>query len=268
MVTGVVVAVSGLLVGGRMLLTRQAAIARRRIGKPLGEDSLDADRVWRRSFEGEPIELLLLGDSLAAGLGAARRKETLGGRLAKGLGRRMRRPVRLRTVAVVGSESPDLDGQIDALPAQARVHVAVIVVGGNDVTHRLPVSVSASHLHTAIGRLRERGAQVVVGTCPDLGALRAVPQPLRRLASSLSRRLAGFQAETARQAGAEAVDLRRAVGPLFFDEPEEMFSMDRFHPSPLGYRRTAEALLPAVHRAAEAALRSSRQQPPRQATQS
>lgn len=258
-VAGAVAAVSGLLVGGRMLLTRQAAIARRRIGKPLGEDSLDADRVWRRSLEGEPVELLLLGDSLAAGLGAARRKETLGGRLAKGLGQRMHRPVRLRTVAVVGSESPDLDGQIDALAAQARVHVAVIVVGGNDVTHRLPVSVSASHLHTAIGRLRERGAQVVVGTCPDLGALRAVPQPLRRLASSLSRRLAGVQAETARQAGAEAVDLRRAVGTLFFDEPEEMFSMDRFHPSPLGYRRTAEALLPAVHRAAQAALSSSRQ---------
>ncbi|MCK2036163.1 SGNH/GDSL hydrolase family protein [Microbacterium sp. SSW1-49] len=256
-VTGAVVAVSGLLLGGRTLLARQAAIARRRIGKPLGEDSLDADRVWRPSFEGEPIELVLLGDSLVAGLGAARRKETLGGRLAKGLGRRMHRPVRLRTLAVVGSESPDLDNQIDALAAETKVHVAVIVVGGNDVTHRLPVAVSTSHLHAAIARLRERGAQVVVGTCPDLGALRAVPQPLRRLASSMSRRLAASQAETARQAGAALVDLRRAVGPLFFDEPEEMFSMDRFHPSPLGYRRTAEALLPAVHRAAEAALSSS-----------
>ena len=261
---GAAVAVSGLVVGGRMLLARQAAIARRRIGKPLGEESLDADRVWRRSFEGEPIELLLLGDSLAAGLGAAKRKETLGGRLAKGLGRRMHRAVRLRTLAIVGSESPDLDAQLDALPREARIHVAVIVVGGNDVTHRLPVSVSATHLHAAIGRLRERGAEVVVGTCPDLGALRAVPQPLRRLASSMSRRLAASQAETARQAGAEPVDLRRAVGPLFFDEPEAMFSMDRFHPSPLGYRRTAEALLPAVCRAADVALSSQRQPGQRQ----
>lgn len=261
-VAGAVAAVSGLLIGGRMLLTRQAAIARRRIGKPLGEDSLDADRVWRRSFDGEPIELLLLGDSLAAGLGAAKRKETLGGRLAKGLGLRMHRPVRLRTAAVVGSESPDLDGQLDALPDDACVHVAVIVVGGNDVTHRLPVAVSASHLNTAIARLRERGAEVVVGTCPDLGALRAVPQPLRRLASSLSRRLADVQAETARHAGAEPVDLRRAIGQLFFDEPEEMFSLDRFHPSALGYRRTAEALLPAVCRAAEAAVSSRRPSQP------
>ncbi len=242
---GAVVSAAGI----RAVLRRQAAIARRRIGKPLGEESLDADRVWRRELDGPPIELLVLGDSLAAGLGAERRKETLGGRLAKGLARRLHRSVRLRTAAVVGSESPDLTAQLDALPEGYRPDAAVIVVGGNDVTHRIPVSVSVQHLEEAIARLRARGAEVVVGTCPDLGALRPVPQPLRRLISSLSRRLGEAQAEAAARAGAHAVDLRRAVGPMFFDDPEAMFSLDRFHPSPLGYRRTAEALLPAVERA-------------------
>lgn len=242
----------------RVVLVQQAALARRRIGKPLGEESLDADRVWRRSLGGEPLELLVLGDSIAAGLGAERRKETLGARLAKATGRRLQRPVRLRTVAVVGSESPDLPSQFDALPEGYLPHVAVIVVGGNDVTHRLPPALSAQHLHEAIRRLRGMDTEVVVGTCPDLGALRAVPQPLRRIASGLSRRLAEIQDETARRAGAEPVDLRRAVGPMFFDEPEAMFSLDRFHPSALGYRRTAEALLPAVCRAAERSLSSRR----------
>lgn len=251
------------LVGFRVALTQQAAVARRRIGKPLGEESLDADRVWRSALDGEPLDLLLLGDSLAAGLGAEHRKETLGGRLAKAAGRRMHRPVRLRTAAVVGSESPDLPGQIDGLPETYRPHVVVIVVGGNDVTHRLPLALSAQHLNETIRRMRALGAEVVVGTCPDLGALRAVPQPLRRIASSLSRRLADVQAETAREAGAEPVDLRRAVGPMFFDEPEAMFSLDRFHPSALGYRRTADALLPAVCRAAAAALSSRRRSAPR-----
>ncbi|WP_198147846.1 SGNH/GDSL hydrolase family protein [Microbacterium sp. XT11] len=256
-----VIAVAGLglaacAVGVRVLLARQAAIARRRIGKPLGEESIDADRVWRRSLGGEPVELLLLGDSLAAGLGAERRKQTLGARLAKDLAARVRRPVRLRTAAVVGAESPDLGGQLDSLPDDYRPDVAVIVVGGNDVTHRIPASVSAAHLGDAITRLRVKGTQVVVGTCPDLGALRAVPQPLRRLAASISRRLAAVQAETAAGAGADAVDLRRAVGAMFSDDPDQMFSLDRFHPSALGYRRTAEALLPAVHRAVERGVRS------------
>ncbi len=255
-------ALAGSAIATRFALGRQARIARRRIGKPLGEDALDADRIWRPRLEAAPLDLLLLGDSLAAGLGAERRKDTLGGRLAKGLARRTRRPVRLRTIAIVGSESPDLDAQLAALESGYRPHVAVIVVGGNDVTHRIPVSVSVQHLEDAIRRLQALGAEVVVGTCPDLGALRPVPQPLRSIASRLSRRLAAAQAQAAIALGATAVDLRRAVGPMFFDEPEEMFSLDRFHPSALGYRRTAEALLPAVTAVAVTAVAAAAGQLP------
>jgi lysophospholipase L1-like esterase len=46
--------------------------------------------------------------------------------------------------------------------------------------------------------------------------------------------------------GAQVVSLADAVGPFFVSDPEEMFSLDRFHPSSLGYKRTAEALLPHV----------------------
>ncbi|WP_375383780.1 SGNH/GDSL hydrolase family protein [uncultured Microbacterium sp.] len=248
-----VAAVGITVLAGGSLLRRQAAIARRRIGKPLGEQAPDADRIWRRAHEGEPIELLMVGDSIAAGLGAERRKDTLGGRLAKGLAHRTHRPVRLRTAAVVGSETSKLGAQLDALPDDYRPDVAVIVVGGNDITHRVPVSVSIAHLERAIARLQERGTAVVVGTCPDLGALRPVPQPLRSLGARLSRQLAAAQAEAASRAGARAVDLRRAVGAVFISQPDEMFSLDRFHPSALGYRRTADALLPAVSAAVETA---------------
>jgi lysophospholipase L1-like esterase len=234
------------LAGTRRLLQRQAAVARRRIGKPLGEDAIDADRVWRRSRGGDPLELLVLGDSIAAGLGALRRKETLGARVAKGLAKRLQRPVRLRTAAVVGAETSMLAAQLGGLPPAYRPDVAVIVVGGNDVTHRVPVRVSIAHLEAAIGRLRMLGAEVVVGTCPDLGALRPVPQPLRALGGRQSRRLATAQAAAALRLGARPVSLRRAVGHLFVSRPDEMFSVDRFHPSAHGYRRTAEALLPAV----------------------
>jgi lysophospholipase L1-like esterase len=247
------IGVSGALAGAvvalvtvRAVLHRQAALARRRIGKPLGEQALDADRVWRNRYDGPPIELLLLGDSIAAGLGAERPKDTLGARVAKGTARALRRPVRLRTAAVVGAESSMLAAQIDALPAGYRPDVAVVIVGGNDVTHRVPIATAVRHLEDAIVRLRDAGAAVVVGTCPDLGALRPVPQPLRSLGSRLSRALAQAQARTADRLGARVVSLRRAVGPFFITRPDEMFSLDRFHPSALGYRRTAEALLPAV----------------------
>ena len=51
-------------------LKAQAQIARKVIGKPLGEEALAADRVYKKKY-GDPLDLLLLGDSIAAGLGAA-----------------------------------------------------------------------------------------------------------------------------------------------------------------------------------------------------
>lgn len=236
---------AGVAVGGRLVLHRQAAVARRLIGKPLGEQALDADRVWKKRY-GDPVDLVLLGDSIAAGLGAELPKETLGARLAKGLGKRTGRAVRLRTVARVGAESSMLGEQLASLPSSYRPDVAVIVVGGNDVTHRVPVAESVRHLEEAVGALQDRGAAVVVGTCPDLGALRPVPQPLRALGSQQSRRLAEAQRRAALDLGAYAVSLGEVVGPFFITNPDEMFSLDRFHPSAQGYRRTAKAMLPSV----------------------
>ncbi len=246
---GMAVVLAGLGVtaagGGRELLRRQAAVARRRIGKPLGEDALDADKLWKKTY-GDPLRLLLLGDSVAAGLGAERRKDTLGARLARGLAKELHRSVDLRTAAVVGSESSALTGQLDGLPASYRPDVAVVIVGGNDVTHRVPVSESVAQLEAAIARLRSGGAVVIVGTCPDLGALREVPQPLRTLGARMSRQLATAQRDAAVRGGAHAVALADVVGPFFITNPDEMFSLDRFHPSALGYKRTAKALVPSV----------------------
>jgi lysophospholipase L1-like esterase len=236
---------TGGVLGAHVLVRRQAAVARRLIGKPLGDTAPRADKKYKKKY-GATLDLLLLGDSIAAGLGAELPRETLGARLATRLARATRRSVRLRTVAQVGSESSMLAAQLATLPASYRADVAVIIVGGNDVTHRVPVAESVGHLAEAIAALRARGAAVVVGTCPDLGALRPVPQPLRALGSRASRQLAQAQEEVAVRAGAHTVSLARVVGPFFDTFPEEMFSLDRFHPSAAGYKRTAKALLPSV----------------------
>ncbi|WP_248583252.1 SGNH/GDSL hydrolase family protein [Nocardioides sp. InS609-2] len=235
-------------VGARQFLQRQAAIARGLIGDPLGHEAPEADKTYRKSQPGR-LDLLMLGDSIAAGLGAERAKDTLGARLAKGLGKATDTSVRLRTAARVGSESSVLAEQLDALPDGYRPDAAVIVVGGNDVTHRVPVAESVRHLAEAVDRLHELGSRVVVGTCPDLGALRPVPQPLRSLGSRASRQLANAQREVALERGAYVVSLAHVVGPFFITNPDEMFSLDRFHPSAAGYRRTAKAMLPSVLRA-------------------
>ncbi len=85
-----------------------------------------------------------------------------------------------------------------------------------------------------------------MGTCPDLGALHQIPNPLRALGSRASRQLAAAQRDAVAPLGAYVVDLAKVVGPFFITNPDEMFSLDRFHPSAMGYKRTAKALVPSV----------------------
>ncbi|HEY9395683.1 MAG TPA: GDSL-type esterase/lipase family protein, partial [Nocardioides sp.] len=149
---GVVGAAAG--AGFVTLLKRQAAHARDVIGKPLGEEAIDADKVYKKTYGGTPVELLILGDSIAAGLGAETRSGTLGARLAKGTAKALLRPVRLRTAAVVGAETSMLPAQLESLPKGYRPDVAVVIVGGNDVTHRVPQKDSTRVLGEVIDALR------------------------------------------------------------------------------------------------------------------
>lgn len=61
-----------------------------------------------------------------------------------------------------------------------------------------------------------------------------------------SRQLAAAQRDTALELGAHAVSLADVIGPFSLTRPDEMFAVDRFHPSGAGYRRSAKALLPSV----------------------
>src|SRR4051794_27431043 len=162
------------------LLLRQAADARWII--PMAEAPPPrGDGLYGPRFPGRPLTMVMLGDSTAAGYGVHRPRETPGSLLATGVSRRLRRPVRLHPLALVGSKSTGLSYQGEAaldLPPD----LALIVVGGNDVTNRIDRDEAVGHLADAVRRLRAAGCEVVVGTCPDLGAIQPIKPPLRWLA--------------------------------------------------------------------------------------
>jgi lysophospholipase L1-like esterase len=240
-VTGGAAAVAGLSLA---LLMRQAADARRVI--PMAEAPPPrADGVYGGKFPGKPLGLVILGDSTAAGYGVHRARETPGALLATGVSRRLRRPVRLHRLAVVGSVSAGLPYQVDAA-LEYTPDVAVIMVGGNDVTHASARASAVRHLADAVRRLRAAGCRVVVGTCPDLGAIQPIKRPLRWLARSWSRQLAAAQTVAVVEAGGRSVSMGDLLGPAFEADPVRMFSSDRFHPSAEGYARAAAVLMPTV----------------------
>jgi lysophospholipase L1-like esterase len=200
---------------------------------------------WEHGRAHRPLRLLVIGDSAAAGYGARDPDDTYGAFLASGLAERTGRPVDLRCHAVVGAETTDLLTQIDQADL-TRVEATALIVGVNDVTHGVRTGAAVQSLREVLERLRAHGSAVIVGTCPDLGTVRPIPQPLRQLARQRSRRLAEAQALATVEAGGTAVALGSLLGPEFAAAPAELFGPDRYHPSPRGYRRCAEAMLPEL----------------------
>jgi lysophospholipase L1-like esterase len=243
------------VVGGAAVLAAEALAARgRRYAQP------DMRLAMRASVgpSGAPaLRLVLLGDSAALGVGVEQVSDTVGGQLAALLvdGPRGRR-VELSSVAVSGARSEDLDTQVARALVGTRPDVAVILVGTNDATRFAVPTDAAAHLAAAVRRLVRAGVAVVVGTCPDLGAVRAFAPPLRQIIGWHGRRLGRAQVEAVRAAGGTPVDLAERAGPVFRADAGTL-CYDGFHPSADGYRVWAHALLPAIMEAASTAADKS-----------
>ncbi|MGX7825298.1 SGNH/GDSL hydrolase family protein [Actinokineospora sp. 24-640] len=228
------------------LLTSQSRRARTVIGVPR-ERPFNADGVYLPDgtgpvARGDALDFAVLGDSTAAGLGAESAERLPGVRLALGLAEELATPVRLITHAISGSRTTHLGGQVDAALTDPP-RLALVMVGGNDVTARLGIAESAALLAAQVSRLTDAGTGVLVGTCPDLGTVRPIPQPLRAVARSYSRALARAQARALADTPAHVVPLACLLTRHFVDRHVELFSPDRFHPNGAGYALAVDVLL-------------------------
>jgi len=228
---------------GWALLFGQAKLARRWVGPPATRPPV-GDGVWG-SGPGPEITLAVLGDSSAAGLGVHDLLETPGVLLAAGLSEVAGQPVRLVTAAVVGARSEHLESQVEQV-SDRHPDVVLIMIGANDVTSRTRPAEAVAHLARTVRRVRAVGGEVVVGTCPDLGTVEPIAQPLRLVARIWSRQMAAAQTIAVVEAGGRTVSLGDVLGPEFAARPDELFSADRFHPSAEGYAAAAAVMLPSV----------------------
>lgn len=254
-VAGFLASTGSAVVGARNLLNGQAAQARSIIPRawdtPPRADGVYAPGGgpayrWERG-EMVDLHLMVFGDSTATGYGCQETDQVPGVLLARGLAAQSGKPVRLSTKAIVGASSRGLASQVEAmLVAGPPPDAAVIMIGANDVTALNGIGPSARRLGAAVRLLRGGGTAVVVGTCPDLGVITAIPQPLRWTARSLGLRLARAQAGAVRAAGGVPVPLADLLAPHFATESEDLFSDDRYHPSATGYALAADQLLLAL----------------------
>jgi lysophospholipase L1-like esterase len=241
---------AGALGGAALIAGEMLAAKARRYAKPTMGLAL---RTSMGPLSAPPLRLVLLGDSAAVGVGVEWLSDTVGGQLARlladGTSDTGQRHVLLSSVGVAGSRSMDLATQVARALLGPKPDVAVVLIGSNDATSVRAPEEAAGHLGQAVRRLRSAGVQVVVGTCPDLGAMRSMAPPLRQIAGLLGRRIAKAQAKAVADAGGTVVDLAAETGAVFRADAGTL-CYDGFHPSADGYRVWAHALYPAVSRAA------------------
>jgi lysophospholipase L1-like esterase len=243
------------VLGARNLLNGQADQARQVIPKswdiPPRADGVYTPgggpvEKWHRGVPFD-LHLMVFGDSTATGYGCLNSDEVPGVLIARGLAKASGKRIRLSTKAIVGATSKGLSGQIDAMfVAGPPPDAAVVMIGANDITAVNGLQQSARRLGGAVRRLRDSGAVVVVGTCPDFGVITAIPQPLRLVTRTRGLRLARLQAAAVRGSGGVAVPFSDLLAPEFMKAPEVLFSSDMFHPSAAGYALAASQLLPAL----------------------
>ena len=188
---------------------------------------------------GQPLRLLIVGDSAAAGVGVSTQQDALSGQLIALLSQHYQVDWQLH--ASTGHTTAQVLAAVERLPDQA-FDVIVTSTGVNDVTAGLSAKRWRVQKQQLIERLTEKfqPRQIILTSLPPMHLFPALPQPLRwylgRHAKHLNQVLARLVAE---QPHCQQLTLN------FPMQPEYMAS-DGFHPAAAAYTRWAQQVAQQV----------------------
>ncbi len=197
---------------------------------------------------GQPLRLLVAGDSSAAGVGVGRQSDALAQRLAQRLATavqaRVHWQLRARSGLTTAQTLALLHEEGHAALALA-ADVAVVVTGVNDVVDQIPSRRAVQAREALANWLRNgHGCQhVVFAPLPPVHHFPGLPQPLRWVAGADARRHNAALAEwVATRDDVSLVDMEMPLNP-------GVMAADGFHPGEPVYRYCANAI--ALHIAAQ-----------------
>ncbi len=215
---------SSLVLPAAVQLSRLAA-ARRSVRQAGG-------RRWPRVYRGASgRHCLLLGDSVALGLGASEPARTLAGQLRTDFSE-----VNVECRAQPGARGRDLPAQLAG--AQKSRYAAIIVsIGGNDIVRGTPDAEFRRQLADALRACAARSRCVIVANCANLGGAPLFLWPVRLWLDARSRRFRRIMRALCPALGAQFVNYcMDADDDIFRRSPERFYAPDRIHPSDYAYR--------------------------------
>ena len=197
----------------------------------------EADTGWRGSVAGpDPLRLLVIGDSTAAGVGVADNGDGLPGQLAHALHETTGRGIEWTVIARSGATTGEIRNFFLGLAARERFDVIFLSTGVNDVMQLRTKGAFSADLDLILDRLETSSphASIMVAGIPRMERFTSLPDPLGTILGARAYRL---------NAAAHTV-LERHPGvvhtpPWPIGQPG-FFAADDFHPSASGYRAWAQ----------------------------
>lgn len=206
----------------------------------------DAPLPWHGNVDGggpgnesgasRPLNLLVIGDSTAAGVGVDHAALGLGGRLAEALAARTQRPVHWRAAGRNGATARDLIGHHLTPALGGPTDVVFLTVGANDALAMRSARAFRRDIRCILERTfaAHPQAALLMSSLPAFFRFRMLPDPLKR---SLYRHSQSLE----REARALVAAQRRAhMSPPPPPYTDGFFAVDEFHPSAIGYKDWAD----------------------------
>ena len=185
------------------------------------------------------VRLLVIGDSTAAGVGAANHEEAIAGSLARLAAEDVGSAVEWRVIARSGATSRRVrHSLLPELEASDPFDLAVVLVGVNDVLARRHPDQWQEDVAAVLARVTGRAGLVVMTGIPPFDRFPSMPGTLGRYLTRRGRRLDEVAERLCRDQ--ERIVWIDSAGLLADDA--EFFARDGFHPSATGYQTWATAI--------------------------
>ncbi len=203
----------------------------------------DAALPWTGSTAGpNPVRILVLGDSTAAGVGADSQSDALPGNLARNIYDRFGRGAHWRAVGRNGATALDIITDYLGEAAEAGSDLAFLTIGANDALGLRSRGAFRRDVVTIVRELRAANpdALILVSLMPRFDRFASLPQPVKW---NLSLHAASL--DDAARAAVKGIPGVFAI-PKPAPYTPEFWATDGFHPSAHGYREWVEFALGAV----------------------
>lgn len=184
--------------------------------------------------QGEPLSLVVIGDSTAIGQGAEY-GDSIATKSAEYLARN--HTVKLTNFGISGAIAKDvLDTQ--AKPATAlKPNVVLLAVGANDVTKLSSISAAAENVRQIVGifRASNPAVKIIMTGSPAVGTVPRFGKPTQWLAAYRVNKINEAFDIIVREENVVRLRIAERTGPIFAGNPD-LFAEDNFHPNAAGYK--------------------------------